>query len=223
MLNIVWGVCAAMQPTSTAQWLNPPAPRPQPAASLWQVWLLETPWYPAAVLALVGLLGFVLLRRLHKPTPAVMVMGSCLGLACAILAAGLTVRTPREMMLDASRALVAAVARADGAAVDTMLDESCQLRGFGPIGTMDKPGIVGAVRNKFAANGAFAVSSCRIDESQAAAIGGGVGTTQLLVSATPKGGLYNAPVRTWWRIDWKLDTATKRVRAVAIAPLWLPE
>jgi hypothetical protein len=187
-------------------WLNIPAPQPLEGPGGFERFVLEQPWLGAGALALLAGVLFFALRGAGRLRPAVGLLGALLGLACAVLAAGLLVTTPREAMRRATRSLIASIARGDSAGLDGVLAPGARLVYFLAPQGIGKGEILSRVREQFAPSGVYAVKSWSIEELQAQLLPDGRGVSQVLVSATPANQAYAFPVKSWWRIDWERAT-----------------
>lgn len=196
-----------------AQFAQQPPPPSLPSPPLAERLLLENP-VPAVLAALAaGFIAMWLLRRAGRKRLGLVIAGAGVLIAAAAYLVGEAVETPREALKARTRALVAAVAEVDTAALDDLLDRSVtvQLRGGGiQLGDLDKSAII--ARTEGYMGGAYAVESWSIPTLQAAADGPEVGRTQLRVVVTPEATRF--PTGSWWAIYW--EWIDGRWRAVEI-------
>jgi hypothetical protein len=183
--------------------LAPQSPPPTlPSPPLAERLLLENP-VPAVLVALAaGFIAMWMLRRAGRKRTNLAAAGAGVALAAVAFAVGRMVETPREALKARTRALVEAVAEADSAALDDLLDRSVQvtLSGGGiRLGNLDKREIIARAEDYM--RGSYAVESWSVPTLQAAADGPEVGRTLLRVVVTPEATRF--PTGSWWAIDWE--------------------
>jgi hypothetical protein len=198
-----------------------PAPPDLPAPPFLSHLFLESPaaavtlFLSAAVLAVLVLNSRGLLRR-------GLVIGVLLaGCALGVLVLASVVHTDREAMIDATGALVRAVARADRAGMERLLASDVRLLSRFELGNLrtpatgwDKPTVL--QRAVDAMGREYPVQSVEVIDAQAQSFGSGAGRTQVRVRVVPEG--WNVPHTSWWRLEWRRDPGGEW-RVVTITPL----
>lgn len=215
-----------MQPASSP--FNIPTPTPLPVPPLLEHLLLERPWPLVIPLIVIALIVSRVLSRSPR-APRIAWIGAVLlliaGPAIYLLSAFIT--TDREHMKATTTSLVDAVAKADTAAVERLLDPGCYLHSrfaFPGYTTdskgMDRGEILDQVPRTIRDN---PIAEHGILESQALSRGPGIGSTQLKVRVVVElqGGGFKLPVQSWWKVDWRRGS-DGQWRATAIEALTDP-
>ncbi len=198
--------------------LAPDLPR-LPSPPPFEHYLFENPWPAAALLVLVALTAAFALNRAGRGKPALISLLAGALLAGGAIAAGALVRTDRERVAEACRALVAATADTDAAALRRMLHENVRATSTfaSPTGRNE---VVSIVERRLPAAG---IREARVPEVNAALSGIDMATTQVRVVADTE---YGSP-GSWWRVDWVRDQnapashPTEGWRATHIELLWV--
>ncbi|MGQ0628463.1 MAG: hypothetical protein ACT4PL_10245 [Phycisphaerales bacterium] len=188
------------------------APPPAlPGPPFLEAHLFESPWTTAIALVAAGVVAWFMLR--HTRPGLALILPLALGaLAAGNVVLSFAVTTERERLEMATVALVDAVARADGAAVDAALLDQATLTVLGQPSNRAKPEIVRQVNTDML--GRFALTNRHATTSRlsAALDGANVARTQFRVQAVAAAA--NLPVGMWWTIHWRLEK--DRWRAVAL-------
>ena len=195
------------------QVIDPPQLPEVPEPALWSVWLLEQPMWPAAALAVVGLVVASVLLGRGKAAHAGIAALAGLVLGGGVFVLGSAITTDRERLVQATAALVDAVARSDGPATRAMLEDSARLYSrLSPTG-WDADQIVLEVSQP-----RFPITSHTIKETRGGVDDRGVGRILVRVLVEVEG--WNAPVPAWLRVDWRIEDGTPP-RVLVIEPIWV--
>ena len=185
-----------------ANLVDVPDPPPLPTPGLLERFVFVNP-LPLAVGLILAWLVIGLLARARQSVKHQRIAASiamvvfCLGIA--VYVAGRLITTPRERMMQTTRALVAAVAKADVQTVRSSLTPDCMLSYFdAPMG-IPVQAILSRVQEQFTASGAFALEDYNIRAISAIEDRDGFGRVQVKVWAKAKSGF---PVNSWWSIDY---------------------
>jgi hypothetical protein len=211
------GLIAALQ---LAQFADVPPSLPSPP--FYEKYLLESPAVPVVLLAAAAIAAFFVLNRRGKPAQGALATAG-LGLAAAGVAAlAHFVTTAREAMTAAAEGLVAAVARADTAELDRLLDPDAML--FADVAASEaripklglpKAGILPLVTSTMQT---YRLTSAEVAASQSQVTGTDLGKTQLRAKVVPSA--WNIAHNSWWLIEWR-RTPTGQWRALTIRLLSL--
>jgi hypothetical protein len=198
---------ACSVPAILAQFLRPdetPAVASLPSPPVLEHYVLENSWPLAAVLVIAALVAAWMLNRQSRARQAVMAGGGLLLVAAGVLIAGQMVTTTRESLIARTRTLVAATAAADTASLRDMLAGDIQLRAYFFNEPMKKDVVLDRVERYMGHE--YPVQSHKIDSPQATIDGPNAARTQVHVVVTnPSATMYNVPVGSWWRVDWRMD------------------
>ena len=184
-----------------------------PEPPFWIHWTLERPLPFAVIAILAGLvLAWVLLTRGRDRAGGLLAVGAP-ALGVGVLVLGSLVTTPRERVVAATRALVAAIAEGDASQARALLDDRVRLYSrWSPAG-WEQERIVQAVSTAEAGR----IRSHSIREVRGGVPERGIARTLVRVIVEVDG--WNAPIPSWWRIDWSIGP--EGPRAVLIEPLWI--
>jgi hypothetical protein len=220
-----------------AQFTNPPAPPPLPAAPLWERLILENPWPTAGVLAILAIATIGIMSRTGAdgdrriaglPLRTIIALALAL-LGGVILAVGTAITTDREDLRAGTTRLVEVTARSDTATLERMLSEDVRLRlpagmpGAGQSGTsVPRETILQMVEQYLGPSGRYTVREFRVTDAQAALDGPRVARAQVRVRVIPEATAF--PHTSWWRVDWRKDGEGEAAawRVIGIEPLVLP-
>ena len=134
-------------------------------------------------------------------------------LAGGIALIGGMVQTPREALMDRTRALVTALAELDRASLHTMLDPEAEVQVRGRSSFRGRELIL-STADRYVGNGA--ISSHAIPEVQGVIDGVNAARTQVRVRHSG-----SVPPASWWRITWYRASEGEPWTAVKIEPLWI--
>lgn len=217
-LGVVARALAAAAPAQFDWQARPPAALPSPPVI--EHALLESPWALALGLAVGAMIGAYLAHRRGRPRLALVLAGAFAAAAVGVVILASVVRTAREAVLDATEALVDAVARVDEPAMRRMLAENVRLFSTSrlaevgaPAGGLDREGIIDRVRATL--GGPYRLRDHRTAEREALVTGSNAAVSQLRVKAVPEG--YPAATNSYWKLEWRLDP--DGWRCVAVTPL----
>ncbi len=187
------------------------APLPQPG--LIERLTLESPMTLVASLVVIGLAGVLVLntRGRLKAGLVVLVLAGLLAGGIALIA-GL-IQTPRETLLDRTRALVTALAEVDRASLHAMLDPEAEVQVRGMTTFRGRETIL-STADRYVGNGA--ISSHAIPEVQGVIDGPNAARTQVRVRHSG-----SVPPASWWKITWYRASVDEPWTAVRIEPLWI--
>ncbi|MFM9995158.1 MAG: hypothetical protein ACKVU4_05090 [Phycisphaerales bacterium] len=179
-----------------------------PAPPLVQHALFESPWVVALALAVAAIIAGHLAQRRGRTTLSLALGGAFAAAAIGVVILASSVRTGREAVLDATVALVDAVARVDEPAMRLMLAENVRLfsssrlaDAAAPVGGLDREGIIARVRGTL--GGPYRLREHRTAEREAFITGPNAAVSQLRVKAVPEG--YPAAANSYWKLQWRLD------------------
>lgn len=175
---------------------------PDPPAMSWL--LFEEPLLLTAICIVAAVSGFVFLNARGRVRNAVIVGGVGFLLAVGVQVLAAMVETPREKLIKATGALVAATAHMDGAMLSPMLDAKVRLsNGFGVAewegDAADRAELIAKVQDVLGRK--YPLKECAILETHAVVDGPGIGRSQVRVRAVPQ--QFAVPIVSWWRIDWR--------------------
>jgi hypothetical protein len=174
-----------------------------PAGPVFERYLLESPWMVVIALLLAVVLTVIIGNRSGKFRPSAFAAAGLALLAGVIaLVAELTVTTG-ELLRARSRELVDLVARPDVAGIRARLDSSCELT-LGLTGPRLSHSAIFAGIDRFP-GGAFPIEEHAVMRESAVVDGSNIARTQLRIRVRSASTLYNVPVSSWWRIDWRAD------------------
>jgi len=183
--------------------LDAPAPQPLPTTGIFDLYLLENPWFLMIGATIIALVVYVLLTTRGKSGKArlAMVLGICI--AGVVFALATFVDTPREQLKMRTIEFIGAVARADTDIVqDVLAADAILYSPITPDGARTEQ-ILARVKQDMAQSGRYAVKDVRVIEIQAAMTGASRGIVQVKVRATSN--LSGFPIPSWWRIDFERD------------------
>lgn len=190
-------------------------PTPLPRAPWWEVIVLQQPIFAAGALILAGVLLFVRMNQLGRAKRGGLLLAACALAAAAVYAIGSLIETPRERMVRQTEALIGAVRRGDAAALDAILDDSCQLQMFLYPEGVGKPEIIARVGRSFADGGEYQLKEAAVLEMQSSRDGPSSGRTQFKIRVTSRDGFLNL---SWWRLSFRLGPSDQW-RVVRIEPV----
>ncbi|MFO0835143.1 MAG: hypothetical protein U0638_09245 [Phycisphaerales bacterium] len=191
-------------------------PRFLGVASLFDRFLFENPWPLIGALVLAGAIGFTLLNRKGRITPALASIAAALVLSTGVWLAARIVTTDRERVRDLTIALVDATAKVDESALTPMLADDLTLYlKVGAITTdhsMDRTATLQQIRRSL--GGLYKIRDWRITSSDITT-SGTQASARLSVSVTTEA--YAIPHRSTWRVDWRREPDdTWRVFAIEL-------
>lgn len=181
-------------------------PEPIPDPPLLANLLFEAPLGPVCVALAVGAVGWFLLSRAGRGRAALFVAGAAVGIAGLVLALAAGVTTDREAAAARTRELVAAVAKADVPAVESMLGDRVTVRFFGTPVPWDRDGVIERVRKYL--GGTYRVKEGETTIRALRAAGGKEALpilTQCRVTVVPE--LTGFPASSWWKLSWRRDAS----------------
>lgn len=199
-----------MQPNLVEPSQLPDLPQPGPI----EHWFFEAPALPAAIVLILGVLAFYVLRHTdHAKRIGLPALGLGVILGGAIYAIGSLTVTDREMLKLRARELVAATAAGDATALNSLLDPSVRVRAvFASVDGRDK--VVGLAKNR----ASRVVSSAQTSEINAGLFGPQVARTQIRVRVQGE----MLPTLSWWAVDWTRPSADSSAWiATHIEPIWI--
>lgn len=175
-----------------------------PAPPALEHYLLENPWPLVIVLVVAALVAAALLNRRARGRQALLAAGGLLIVAGAVIAAAALVTTTRETLIQRTRELVDATAKADIAALQDMLASDVELRTFFFDRGRPRGELLDDVRRYMGQE--YPVQSHREDSAQATIDGRNAARTQVhVVVRAREVTMYDVPVGSWWRIEWRKD------------------
>lgn len=166
-------------------------------------YLLESPWGLIVLLLLAGFAAFFVLNARAKARQGLAALASAVLLAGIVWLASSLVTTERERLADRTRTLINATAGVQLSELRTMLAESAQVRLNGFLFRSSRQSILDDVDRVLAKQ--YPVKSIAISTPTAVVDGPNSARTQVHVSARVNNMTYDAPVGSWWRIDWRRD------------------
>lgn len=195
-----------------------------PAPPAVQHYLLENPWPTAIVLAVCGLVVAAILNRQGQSRRAVLTAVGLFLAAGAVVATSSLVTTTREALIHRTRLLIDAAARADTESLRDMLASDADLRAAFLTGDWGRDRLLDGVQRYLGQQ--YPIQSHREDSARAIIDGPNAARTQIHVVVRAKEAtMYDVPVGSWWRIEWRKDAdGVWRVRGLeclqlsAIAP-----
>lgn len=187
----------------------PPLPKPPALESL----LFESPALLIIALVVLALAGFFGFRAQGRASRGALLAGISLLLAGALYLMSALITTPREQMANRTRELVRAVAEADLAMLESLLDPDARLVWIRQSTIYTRPQLLERVRQDMGER--YRVEDWAILKLQATRDGPRVGRTQTQVRVNA-GGLNFS----WWKIDWRLGD-DGQWRVVGIEPLFI--
>ncbi|HRQ71889.1 MAG TPA: hypothetical protein PLU35_02550 [Phycisphaerales bacterium] len=198
--------------------LTPPPSLPSlPRPPIVQHLLLESPLPLAIALLTAGAIAAIAFHRRARTKHAGLAAGGALLATAALLALAALVETPRERVIERTRLLVDAVARADARALDDMLAADCLVTFDRAPGGWEKPETINWIADNL--RGRYTVSQHEVTGVQAQ-IGPqrGLARTRPSVRVTPD--ITGRPHGFVCLITWREDP-DGAWRALRIEPLWL--
>ncbi|NUQ54155.1 MAG: nuclear transport factor 2 family protein [Phycisphaerales bacterium] len=173
-------------------------------ASLFERFLFENPWPLIGALILAGAIGFTLMNRKGRITPALASIAAALVLSVGVWFAARIVTTDRERVRGLSIALVDATARADEPTLAPMLADDLTL--YLKVGTitsdtsLDRAATLAQVRRSL--GGLYKLKDWSITGNDITT-SGTQASSRLNVSVTTE--IYAIPHRSTWRVDWRRE------------------
>lgn len=185
-------------------------------ASLFDRFLFENPWPLMGALVLAGAIGFSLLNRKGRVTPALASIATALALSAGVWFAARSITTDRERVRDLTIALVDATAKVDESTLGPMLADDLTLYlKVGAITTdnsMDRAATLQQVRRSL--GGLYKIKDWRITSNDITT-SGTQASAHLSISVTTEA--YAIPHRSTWRVDWRREgDGTWRVFAIEL-------
>lgn len=185
-------------------------------ASLFDRFLFENPWPLMGALVLAGAIGFSLLNRKGRVTPALISIAVALALSAGVWFAARSVTTDRERVRDLTIALVDATAKVDESTLGPMLADDLTL--YLKVGaitadnSMDRAATLQQVRRSL--GGLYKIKDWRITSNDTTT-SGTQASVHLSISVTTEA--YAIPHRSTWRVDWRREgDGTWRVFAIEL-------
>lgn len=185
-------------------------------ASLFDRFLFENPWPLIGALVLAGAIGFTILNRKARITPALASIAAALLLSVGVWLAARIVTTDREQVRDLTVALVDATARVDESTLAPMLANDLTL--YLKVGTitsdtsLDRAATLAQVRRSL--GGLYKLKDWRVTTNEVTT-SGTQASSRLSVSVTTE--VYAIPHRSTWRVDWRREPDnTWRVFAIEL-------
>lgn len=201
-------------PSMLAQVLTePPVPLlPDPPAI--EHYLLESPWMACAVLVIAGFVGLIVLNRQGKAGRGVQVAGAGILLAAVVFVLATVVKTEREALAERTLELVARTATVDTAGLSPLLSDRVAVSTSLalPIAIpVDKATLLDSVRKTLGES--YRIEKHTTGRVRAVIDGQNTARTQVRVWVTLAKGqaYYDAPVGSWWRIEWRKEGDEWRV------------
>lgn len=168
--------------------------------------VLESPWLAVAGLALLGLLAGWLLAKQGRRRAAIAATISGPALAAAVAITASVVTTTRERLIADTRELIATTAAADITRLESFLAPDLTLRVFWVNRNHTRTEVLDLVRQY--PGGQTPVKSWQINESSASVDGPNAARTQVhITTRSPSATLYDIPMGSWWRIEWRKNPA----------------
>ncbi|MBX3385664.1 MAG: hypothetical protein KF768_03755 [Phycisphaeraceae bacterium] len=182
----------------------PQLPRPP----LWEVWLFESAWTPAIGLLAAGVVAFWLLNRAGKARQGALAGAGCVAAAGALLLTAMLVETPREQMVERTRALIrvtadqlgATIARGEDPPLADLLAEDVVLMMGGQDWLIGSDQVMAQVET--VPKWGVRVERAAVVRSSAQSRDRNSGFTQVWVRAEGNFAL----ARSWWRIGWRRES-----------------
>jgi hypothetical protein len=175
-----------------------------PAPPPLEHYLFESPWLPAVVLVFAAIVATWALNRRARAKQGALVGVGLLVLAGAVVLTAQMVTTTRESLIARTRELVAYTAKADTTALSDLLGGDVLLRAYFFQEPMPKDVLLGRVERYMGRE--YPVESHKVDSASAVIDGRNAARTQVhVVVHNPSATMYNVPVGSWWRIEWRLD------------------
>lgn len=164
---------------------------------------VENPW-PAAAVGAIGALALLWMvfsgRMEGKGWARPAAIGLLLGAVAVVVASGL-VKTDREVLIERTAELVGLAAAADTSRLQAVLAPEVTFRLLGGENRYSRDQIMDLVRQY---PGQKPIDWHKVGKHQATLDGKDLGRTQVHVRARSKEAtMYNIPIGSWWRIDWR--------------------
>ncbi len=183
-----------------------PPPPPLPAPPAWEAWLWESLLTGPAVALMAVLLGLLVLPRLGRGRLGLAVAASGLAAGLGLLAWSYLTITPREALLERTRAVIDGIARGDAAPADAAFAPDVRLTLLGTDAGMNRGQMLARISGDM--NGRYAVRdrAARLSRARASVDGPNTARTQVRVQAVHDSTGY--PASTWWIVHWRRASAT---------------
>ncbi len=205
------------------------APAPLPKGPLLERLLFEQPLGTAALIGVLGLVGFLAMRRLGKVRQATAIGGVAGVLALGVVIASALVTTARERVRVLTREIVQATASVDSPTLVRLLaPDACvsDPRGVLSIGFPTVAGrdeLLEHIVQRMGAGGPWKLRDWSVGRVEATLDGPQIARTQVRVRVTSEAGAamgFNFATASWWRIDWRRSAPdASDWQAFAIEPL----
>jgi hypothetical protein len=195
----------------------PPPPLPDPP--LFEHHLLESPWVIMLLCTIAAGVCWSVSQRLRYPRPLRVAAAVLLMLGFAVVAAAFLVTTDRERVGTRTRELVAAVARADLAAVRAIFRDDARLYFFEQPEGLPLQGILDRLERDFIPGGSYHVTEHSVLDVQVVLDNANRARVQVRVRVTPVA--TSTPYTSWWRLDYARGVDGEW-RVTGIQPLVLP-
>lgn len=192
-----------------------------PPSPLLERFLFEQPLLPVIVLGLLAAVALVAFSRRGQKKRGIAVAGVLAAVAGAVYLAATMVTTTRETLLERTRELIGATARADTGAVRALLTDDASLHTSGDIRRVLPPiddvvALLDGVDQYLGRE--YRLSSWEILDQQATVDGPNVART--LVRVGVDGDVFSRTHYSWWRLHWTLG-ADGQWRCFEIEPRWI--
>lgn len=178
----------------------PTLPRPPLLAH----YVLEQPWPLVATLVVGGCLAAWLLNQRARARLGLAVGAGLVLLGAAVAIVGSAVTTTRETLIARTVDLIAATARADTAALNSILARDVSLRFYTTSRRYSRDELLGLVRRYPGEQ--YPVESHRQESLSASVDGPNAARTQVrAITHSTSATIYNVPVGSWWRVEWRRE------------------
>ncbi|VAX41674.1 hypothetical protein MNBD_PLANCTO03-701 [hydrothermal vent metagenome] len=180
--------------------------------------LFENPIPLVILVVALGLAAYTIAARLDRRRIGLAAIGVAAVLGVGLVALSRAIETDRERVQAQTRALVAAVAEADGGALDRMLSPDARLYARSTSSGWDKGAIIDWIETTLGPGGVYEVEAHHVREVQAE-IGpsGRIARTRARVTVTP---VESSPLGFVCMMTWQ-ETEADEWRLLDIEPLWL--
>jgi hypothetical protein len=177
-----------------------------PEAGVFERFVLESPWLLVGVVVFLALAAFLAFNKAGKLRQGVISLVA--GLVVAGLAAvlGMAITTERERLQMRTRDLVRLTADANTSELKDYLDPHVKFSGISEVGSLhERDVLLESVRRYLGEM--FKVRSHSLSRVGATIDGENVARTQVRVwvHVDKDAAMYDAPIGSWWRIDWRRD------------------
>lgn len=187
-----------------AQFASTPDPAPIPDPPFLPHLLFESPWTTLLACTALGLAAFFALRRSGRDRHALIALVAALATGAGLYALATLVKTERELAQEQTLTLIAAVARADSAAVGNLLAPRVSVRIVGVLTPWSTDEVIQHVQQDM--NGRFALKdrAASVRSMRACSDNDDAIRTQCRVTVTPEATAF--PTGSWWLLTWRRTT-----------------